>query len=91
MKKIITAVRDLALIIGSTILLIMAIETAATVLVLVGNVRVVDDLVDAGLGDAPSEGLPDVAGHGLAHPSPWLAVVAAGAGGVDERAAVGGG
>lgn len=50
---------------------------AATVLVFVGNVRVVDDLVDAGLGHAPTEGLPDVADHGLANLAPWLAVVAA--------------
>jgi len=50
---------------------------AATVLVLVGNVRVVDDLVDAGLRHAPTEGLPDVADHGLANLAPWLAVVAA--------------
>jgi len=50
---------------------------AATVLVLVGNVRVVDALVDAGLGRAPTEGLPDVADHGLANLAPWLAVVAA--------------
>jgi len=50
---------------------------AATVLVLVGNVRVVDGLVDAGLGRAPTEGLPDVADHGLANIAPWLAVVAA--------------
>lgn len=49
----------------------------ATVLVLVGNVRVVDALVDAGLGTAPTEGLPDVADHGLANLAPWLAVVAA--------------
>jgi hypothetical protein len=50
---------------------------AATVLVLVGNVRVVDDLVAAGLGHAPTENLPDVADHGLANLAPWLAVVAA--------------
>jgi hypothetical protein len=50
---------------------------AATVLVLVGNVRVVNDLVDAGLGHASSENLPDVADHGLANLAPWLAVVAA--------------
>ena len=50
---------------------------AATVLVLVGNVRVVNDLVDAGLGHAPTENLPDVADHGLANLAPWLAVVAA--------------
>src|SRR3954451_1378123 len=50
---------------------------AATVLVLIGNVRVVDALVDAGLGRAPTENLPDVADHGLANLAPWLAVVAA--------------
>jgi hypothetical protein len=50
---------------------------AATVLVLVGNVRVVDELADAGLGHAPTEGLPDIADHGLANFAPWLAVVAA--------------
>ena len=50
---------------------------AATVLVLVGNVRVVEALVDAGLGHAPTTGLPDVADHGLANLAPWLAVVAA--------------
>jgi hypothetical protein len=50
---------------------------AATVLVLVGNVRVVDALVDAGLGNAPTENLTDVADHGLANLAPWLAVVAA--------------
>ncbi len=50
---------------------------AATVLVLVGNVRVVNALVDAGLGSAPTEALPDVADHGLANLAPWLAVVAA--------------
>jgi hypothetical protein len=33
--------------------------------------------VDAGLGHAPTEGLPDVADHGLANLAPWLAVVAA--------------
>jgi len=49
----------------------------ATVLVLVGNVRVVDELVDAGLGHAPTQGLPDVADHGLANLAPWLAVLAA--------------
>src|SRR3954462_1985588 len=72
---------------------------AATVLVLVGNVRVVDALVAAGLGHAPTEGLPDVADHGLADLAPWLAVVAAVAlagvlwrrGHVSPRVAVGAG
>lgn len=72
---------------------------AATVLVLVGNVRVVEALVDAGLGRAPTEGLPDVADHGLANLAPWLAVVAAVAmagvfwhrGHVSRRGAIGSG
>jgi len=72
---------------------------AATVLVLVGNIRVVDDLVDAGLGHAPTRGLPDIADHGLANLAPWLAVVAAVAmagvlwrrGHVSPRVAVGAG
>ena len=72
---------------------------AATVLVLVGNVRVVNDLVDAGLGSAPTENLPDVADHGLANLAPWLAVVAAvamagvlwGRGHVNRRVGIGSG
>jgi hypothetical protein len=72
---------------------------AATVLVLVGNVRVVDELVEAGLGHAPTEDLPDVADHGLANLAPWLAVVSAVAmagalwrcGHVSPRVAVGAG
>src|SRR5881394_2690461 len=43
---------------------------AATVLVLVGNVRVVNDLVHAGLSHASTENLPDVADHGLANLAP---------------------
>lgn len=50
---------------------------AATVLVLVGNVRVVDELIDNGTGKAPTEGLPDVADHGLADLAPWPALLAA--------------
>lgn len=50
---------------------------AATVLVLVGNVRVVDDLVDAGLGQAGTDDIPDTADHGLANLAMWLAVIAA--------------
>lgn len=49
----------------------------ATVLVLVGNVRVVDALVDAGLGQAQTDDVPDVADHGSASVSMWLAVIAA--------------
>lgn len=50
---------------------------AATVLVLVGNLRVVDSLVAAGLADVPTDGIPDIADHGLANTAPWLGVVAA--------------
>ena len=54
---------------------------AATVLVLVGNVRVVDALIRAGLGQAPTEGLVGntkiESAHGLANFAPWLGVVAA--------------
>ncbi|MET0727096.1 MAG: hypothetical protein ABWZ76_02225 [Acidimicrobiales bacterium] len=50
---------------------------AATVLVLVGNVRVVDALVDAGLGRARTADVLDIADHGLTNLAPWLAVAAA--------------
>ena len=50
---------------------------AATVLVLVGNVRVIDDLIAAGLAHVSTENVPDVADHGLANSAPWLAVIAA--------------
>ena len=50
---------------------------AATVLVLVGNVRVIDDLVTAGFGKVATEDVPDIADHGLANLATWLAVVAA--------------
>jgi hypothetical protein len=58
-----------------------AIWLATTVLVLVGNLRVVDALVGAGEADTPTSEL--VAGpaldsaHDLANLAPWLAVVAA--------------
>ena len=48
-----------------------------TVAVLVGNVRVVDDLVAAGVGRVGTADVPDVADHGLANLAPWIAVVAA--------------
>ena len=49
---------------------------AATIAVLLGNLRVVDDLVDAGAGHVPTSQVPDVADHGLADLAPWLGVVA---------------
>lgn len=54
---------------------------AGTMLVLVGNLRVVDALVDAGLGDTPTSELVENAtidsAHDLANWSPWLALLAA--------------
>jgi hypothetical protein len=58
-----------------------AVWLACTVLVLVGNVRVVDALVDSGMADIPTSELvvgPKLdAAHDLANLAPWLAVVAA--------------
>jgi hypothetical protein len=52
---------------------------AATVLVLVGNIRVVDALVRAGLGHTPTDDLMQDAkiasAHDLANLAPWLGVV----------------
>ncbi|MGH9279564.1 MAG: hypothetical protein ACRD12_15875 [Acidimicrobiales bacterium] len=50
---------------------------AATVLVLVGNVNVVDALVEAGYGHAGTDDIPVPVDHGLANGAPWLGVVAA--------------
>ena len=50
---------------------------ATTVAVLAGNVRVIDDLVAAGVGKVGTADVPDVADHGLANLAPWIAVVAA--------------
>ncbi|HEX4983145.1 MAG TPA: hypothetical protein VFV63_15680 [Ilumatobacteraceae bacterium] len=48
-----------------------------TVLVMVGNLRVIDDLVAAGYSHTPTDSVPDVADHALANSSIWYAVVAA--------------
>jgi hypothetical protein len=50
---------------------------AATVVVLIGNVRVVDDLVAAGFGRVRTDDVPDVADHDLANLAPWIVVFAA--------------
>lgn len=47
-----------------------------TLLVMVGNLRVIDDLVDAGYGFTPTSAVPDIADHGLANSSIWWAVAA---------------
>jgi hypothetical protein len=53
----------------------------STVVVLVGNVRVVDALVRAGMGDTPTSQLVEDAtidrAHDLANLAPWIAVLAA--------------
>ena len=48
-----------------------------TLLVMMGNLRVVDDLVSAGYSHTPTGSVPDVADHSLANSSVWYAVVAA--------------
>jgi len=63
------------------VLVACAAWLAATALVLVGNVRVVNALVDAGLGQTPTGRIPASAGieaaHDLANLAPWFAVIAA--------------
>jgi hypothetical protein len=49
----------------------------ATMVVMVGNLRVVDDLVAAGYSQTPTSSVPDVADHALANSSVWYAVAAA--------------
>ena len=50
---------------------------ATTMLVMVGNLRVVDDLVAAGYSRTPTGSVPDVADHSLANSSVWYAAAAA--------------
>jgi len=59
------------------VLLTSAAWVGATVLVLIGDVRVVDALIDAGRGQVDAEDVPDVADHGLANLAMGLAVIAA--------------
>ena len=63
------------------VLVTSATWLVGTVLVLVGNVRVVDALVRAGLGDTPTSQLGEDAAidaaHNLANLAPWLGVLAA--------------
>jgi hypothetical protein len=49
----------------------------ATIVVMIGNLRVVDDLVGAGYSQTPTSSVPDVADHALANSSVWYGVVAA--------------
>jgi len=48
-----------------------------TLLVMIGNLRVVDDLIAAGYSHTPTSSVPDVADHSLANSSVWYAAVAA--------------
>lgn len=48
-----------------------------TIVVMLGNIRVIDDLVAAGYSHTPTSSVPDVADHGLADSAIWYAVVAA--------------
>ena len=59
------------------LLLVCAMWFATTVLVMAGNLRVVDDLVDAGYSRTPTGSVPDVADHALANSSVWYAWAAA--------------
>jgi hypothetical protein len=49
----------------------------ATVVVMFGNLRVIDDLVAAGHAQTPTSAVPDVADHALANSSIWWGVAAA--------------
>ena len=63
------------------VLIASAAWLAVTVLVLIGNVRVIDALVRAGLGHTPTDQLVEDAdinaAHNLANLAPWLGVLAA--------------
>jgi hypothetical protein len=50
---------------------------STTVLVMLGNLRVIDDLVAAAYSHTPTGSVPDVADHALANSSVWYAVAAA--------------
>lgn len=54
-----------------------ALWLGTTVLVMIGNLRVVDDLIATGNSHTPTSSIPDVADHTLANAAPWYAVVAA--------------
>jgi hypothetical protein len=59
------------------VLLAVGAWFGATVVVMVGNLRVVDDLVAAGYARTPTDSVPDVADHALANSSIWYGVAAA--------------
>ena len=59
------------------VLVCVAAWLGATIVVMIGNLRVVDDLVGAGHAHTPTSSVPDVADHSLANSSVWYAVGAA--------------
>ena len=59
------------------LLVIGGVWFATTLLVMVGNLRVVDDLVTAGYSHTPTDSVPNVADHSLANSSVWYAAAAA--------------
>lgn len=59
------------------LLVVAGVWFATTLLVMFGNLRVVDDLVAAGYSRTPTGSVPDVADHSLANSSVWYAEVAA--------------
>lgn len=61
----------------ANLLVIGGVWFATTLLVMVGNLRVVDDLVAAGFSHTPTDSVPDIADHSLANSSVWYAAVAA--------------
>ena len=59
------------------LLVVAGVWFATTLVVMAGNLRVVDDLVAAGYSRTPTGSVPDVADHSLANSSVWYAEVAA--------------
>jgi len=59
------------------LLVVSCVWFATTLLVMLGNLRVVDDLVAAGYSSTPTGSVPDVADHSLANSSVWYAAAAA--------------
>ena len=59
------------------VLVVAGAWVATTVVVLIGNLRVVDDLIAAGYSRTSTDSVPDIADHSLANSSVWYALAAA--------------
>ena len=59
------------------IVLAAVVWFGTTLVVMIGNLRVIDDLVAAGYSRTPTSSVPDVANHTLANSSIWYALAAA--------------